>query len=311
MEGFTFYFDWEVSLLEWLQGIFNTPFLVSLASFASILGEQLVAIGVLGILYLGFNKEMGRFVGINIVANVVFNPMIKNGFLRRRPYFDNPSVKILKPVEPEADIYDIAAQGYSFPSGHSSSSATVFGSLAVKMNKKWVRIVFLVIPFLVGISRQIVGAHYPTDVLCGWLLGALIILFIPFIRKKIKNDYVFWGTLLVASTPGFFYCTSNDYFTGYGILIGAAASFVFDDKVVHFENTRNVFRCILRTLGGAVIYLALNSILKLPFSSEFLESGTFLAHIVRVFRYAIVVFAVCGAYPMVFKYTAKIGKKAE
>jgi membrane-associated phospholipid phosphatase len=48
--------------------------------------------------------------------------MAKNIALRRRPYFDHESIHILRVVEPEADIYDIAAQGYSFPSGHSTNA---------------------------------------------------------------------------------------------------------------------------------------------------------------------------------------------
>jgi hypothetical protein len=48
-------------------------------------------------------------------------------------------------VEPEADIYDISAQGYSFPSIHSCNAVTVFCislirrdgflSICIKLNK--------------------------------------------------------------------------------------------------------------------------------------------------------------------------------
>ena len=53
----------------------------------------------------------------------------------------------------------------------------------------------------------------------------------------------------------------------------------------------------------------MNTVLKLPFSSEFLEAGTFASHLVRTIRYGMIIFVVIGVYPIVFKYTAKIGKK--
>ncbi len=66
---------------------------------------------------------------------------------------------------------------------------------------------------------------------------------------------------------------------------------------------------VLRVRVGAGLYFALNTVLKLPFSSEFLNSGTVAAHLVRTARYALVIFGVVGVYPLVFRLTARIGAK--
>ena len=83
-----------------------------------------------------------------------------------------------------------------------------------------------------------------------------------------------------------------------------------EEKYVRFENTRSPVRSVLRVIGGGVIFLGLNTLLKLPFSKDFLAGGTFPALLVRCARYAISCFTAFAIYPMVFKYTAKIGKTA-
>ena len=307
--GNTFYFEWEVSLMEYLQSIFSGPLAVKIFSFFSMFGEKTVAIAILGFLYFGYNKELGKYLGTNLCVAITFNPFLKNIFLRRRPYFDNPSIKILKPVDKSADIYDIVAQGYSFPSGHSSCAAAIFGSIAVKAKRNWLRVICIVIPILVGISRFVLGAHYPTDVFVGWALGILTVFLVPVLQKIIKKTYILYLIFLLLGLPGFFFCTSSDFYTGYGVMIGIFAAILFENRFVNFENTKSIIRCIIRTAGGGVLYLGLNALLKLPFSEEFLEVGNFPSFFVRTARYAIVVFVLCGLYPMIFKYTKKIGKK--
>lgn len=74
----------------------------------------------------------------------------------------------------QANIYDISAQGYSFPSAHSTNAVSVFGSLAVNLRKRWFTVIAIMIPLLTGISRFVVGAHYPTDVMAGCIRYAII-----------------------------------------------------------------------------------------------------------------------------------------
>ena len=309
--GNIFYFDWEIALMEWLQANLG-PGAISFLSLLSMFGEQLLMVVIIGFLYWSWDKEFGKFVGLNILVANVWNPLIKNIFLRLRPYFVSDKIDLLRLIDSSADKYDVAAQGYSFPSGHSSGAVSLYGSLAAHEKKnRLLLVIAILLPLLVGFSRVVVGAHYPTDVLAGWLLGLIVILLIPRLQARIKNRWLFYGLLLLLCLPGFFYCTSDDYFTSFGMLLGLILAFPFEEKYVRFENTRSPIRCILRVVGGGAVYFGLNAALKLPFPPALLDSGTFAAHLIRTLRYTAVMFTVIALYPKVFKLTDRIKVKSE
>jgi len=311
LTGNTFFFPWEATLMEWLQAHIG-PLGIEIISRLSMFGEELVLIVLLGFLYWCYDKRFGCYVGLNMLVANTWNPMIKNVFLRRRPYFDHAGVDILRVVEPEADIYDIAAQGYSFPSGHSTGSAAVYGSLPrYKKGKKALFVIALIVPLLVGFSRVVVGAHYPTDVLVGWLVGVAALFIVPWLEAKMPSRPVFYAVLLLTTLPGLFYCKSADYFTSLGMLLGFFVAVPFEERFVNFETTRNPIRCVLRILGGIAVFFVLNTAFKLPFSEAFLDGGSYPALLVRALRYGAIVFVDFALYPMLFRYTARIGKKAE
>ncbi len=312
--GTTFYFEFEKNFMIWFQSLF-ADILTPVMSFFTMFGEQMILIVVMGFLFWAYDKEYGKFVGVNILVGTVLNPMIKNVFNRRRPYFDIEGVECLKPVEADADLYDIDAQGFSFPSGHSTSAVTVYGSFpAYEKNGKKMRdnkilmAVAIVMPLLVGISRVYLGCHYPTDVLVGWLSGALVVFVVSYLQKKIKRQWILYIALMVLGFPGLFYCQSSDYFTCYGLLIGALSGFLFEARFVKFENTKSIPKMILRVAGGGLSYLVLNVLMKLPFDKDFLDGGSFAAHMVRFGRYMIIGFVLIGIYPMAFKLFGKTEK---
>ena len=147
------------------------------------------------------------------------------------------------------------------------------------------------------------------DVLCGWLLGAVVVILVPWLREKIQNRWLFYAVLLLSTLPGFFYCKSDDYFSSFGMLIGFVLAEPFEERYVNFENTSNILRCVLRTVGGGLVYFGLNILLKLPFPKDLLSAGDLTAHLIRTARYAIVIFCAVGVYPLLFKVTGKLWEK--
>ena len=308
MDGNVFYFEWEVSLMQWIQSWLGTVG-VTIASMFTMLGEDMICVAIIGFLYWCWDKELGKYIGLNLLYAVTLSGMIKNVFMRRRPYFDNEGVKCLKAVDSKADIYNISAQGYSFPSIHATKAVTMFTGLGVYTKNKILMVLGIVLPLLVGISRFALGVHYPTDVIAGWVIGLIIMLLVPFLKEKIKNRWVFYAILVLSTVPGWFFCKSTDYFTGFGFLVGFILATEFEERFVKFETTRNVLRWILRLAIGIGLYFVINTLLKLPFGSDFLDSGTTLAFAVRAIRYCIITFVILGVYPMMFRLGDKVFKK--
>lgn len=79
----------------------------------------------------------------------------------------------------------IIETGKSFPSGHATGSMVLYGLLGYLtwrylVHPTWARVLTVLIAALLilgtGVSRLILGVHYPSDVLAGWAAGALILI---------------------------------------------------------------------------------------------------------------------------------------
>ena len=97
---------------------------------------------------------------------MLLNHGLKAAFARARPDLVDHLVEVVSP---------------SFPSGHALMSAAVYLTLAGLLGRRGVdapvrRSLFwlaVALVLLIGISRVYLGVHWPSDVLGGWVLGAL------------------------------------------------------------------------------------------------------------------------------------------
>ena len=307
--GNVFYMDWEVSLIARMQEVLGS-FGMTVSKLFSFIGGEEVSLLVLLVVLFCWSREAGKRSALTLLAATAWFPMVKNVVLRSRPYMAHPDdVRIEQIPEPDADPMDIVQQGYSLPSGHSAMSLAIFGSIARESRKKWTWTLAILLPLLIGISRVAVGAHYPTDVLAGWAIGLAAMGFTALLEKKVKNETVRYLILLATVLPGVFWCNSRDYFSALGAMIGAVIALPYEEKYVHFKDTRKVPVMILRVIGAGAIYFLLNTLLKLPFSKEFLNNGTLGANLVRTLRYSILLFVIIGVYPRCFPALEKLFEK--
>ena len=124
------------------------------------------------------NKLRLAIASASVIGIIGFNTILKFTFQRDRPATEYADAMML--------------QTFSFPSGHAAASAVGFGFLAYLAWKLLpgpygiiLAALCALIIFLVGASRVYLGAHYPSDVIAGWLVGIVGLVAIILIVKPI------------------------------------------------------------------------------------------------------------------------------
>lgn len=167
-------FDWELSFLYWIHDHHVLPdsFFTTVTYAGDVLNIAILAFSIA--LYLLFRREFqdAATVILLVGGSAITNIIIKAIFNRERP---------------ELWHWLLEEAGSSFPSGHSMLSASLTISLIIiawKTKYRW--FVFCCgvgVVVLVGMSRLVIGVHYPSDILAGWCLVGIITCVVVVVNK--------------------------------------------------------------------------------------------------------------------------------
>src|SRR5512143_447210 len=127
-----------------------------------VVGPLFVAM-VAWLIWRRYRRE-ARFLAVAVVGSVALNETLKLIFQRPRPQLEWAT------VQPE----------FSFPSGHSMNSLAFYGALAMiiwavrgRRAGSIAAVIAGLLVLLIGTSRIYLGYHYLTDVVGGFLAGAV------------------------------------------------------------------------------------------------------------------------------------------
>lgn len=106
--------------------------------------------------------------------------------------------ELVERPRPDTDLWLVTETGFAFPSGHSVFAASFLGALiwiigrpGTPDSRRTVRqaaqAVLLLLILAVGFSRVYLGAHWPSDVIGGFLFGGLYLLLLVSVRHWLER----------------------------------------------------------------------------------------------------------------------------
>ncbi len=234
----------------------------------SYLGTPYVMLGIFILFYLIIDKEEAYGIGFSFCFSCLFCQAAKVVARVPRPWNLDTS---FEPV-PEAVP---SATGYSFPSVHTQSAASILGSVFYYNKKRVVRIVTAVLIALIGFSRMYLGCHTPVDVLAGLLAGILISAISWYFWNKVRKErrppdmlaffLLAFGILLIFLASALLFNATIDYanaadsFKMAGVSIGLAVAMFVEPRALRFSVEGTILKKILRFaigLGGLLLVSA-------------------------------------------------------
>lgn len=153
----------EFSILDWIQANLRCSFLDTILPLISAVCSHGEIWILLAMALLPFQKtrRCGGALTCALVYDVIAcNLLLKPLFNRVRPFALNPIITLL--TQPPVDA--------SFPSGHTAASFAAVFALMCSGSPLWKPALGLAAA--IAFSRLYLYVHWPTDVLCGALLGA-------------------------------------------------------------------------------------------------------------------------------------------
>jgi len=138
--------------------------LIAPMNFFSLFGNELFFLFIAPALFWCVDATLGMRAGLGLLVSLSTNAILKLAFHAPRPYWYDSRVQ---PFSSEIS--------FGIPSGHAQNSVVIWSLLANWVNRPLGWVVAVVMILLVSLSRMVLGMHFPSDILAGWLVGGLLV----------------------------------------------------------------------------------------------------------------------------------------
>lgn len=279
-----------MELIKYIQQ-FSNPFLDVFFQLVTMMGEDVFFIFVTAVIYWCVDKDLGYKIGFITLTSASINLGIKEFLKVPRP-IGQPGIRSLR-------IH--TAGGYSFPSGHTQNTTTLWTFFMSNFRRGWVYTVGILSIMLVGLSRLYLGVHTPADVVGGIIIGAVWVLLCGALYDNASQDKrkILVIAATAASIAGLYVFREANYYKVTGALTGFLAGYLIEPRYIGFDVRASLVIQVFKLAFGLLMLFLLRLILKLVFP-ELL--------IFYFLRYMILILWVTIAAPYIFKrfiYTMK------
>jgi len=302
-----------LKLLETLR----TPFWDFVLGLATHLGAEMVFMIVGLFIFWCVDKKWGfRYFVIGLMGNAL-NQLLKGIFLIPRPWVIDENFTIVESARAQAT-------GYSFPSGHTQSAVSVFGTGAARIKKRWAYAVSAAVILLVAFSRMYLGVHTPLDVGVSLATGVGIVALYVWLFEKYDTSrrakvvigvasalfcvllvlYLYLAGAREANVAVFDEDGKKAASTVLGTMLSFLIAWWVDDKRTHFDVKAVWWAQALKFLIGLGLIIGARVGLKPVFAAIFGEYP-----LVDALRYFIMALVGGTLWPMTFRFWGRFGRR--
>ena len=266
---------WGLALILWFQS-WRTPAVQYAALLFHFIGSEVFFLPLTLFIYWSWDKHLGRRLIPFLMFASWVNASLKSALRRPRPYNVSSAVHNV-----------VTERSYGIPSGHSQNATTVGGIVASERRRWWVLGLTVVYAITTGISRMILGAHYPQDVIVGITLGLIMLAIYgaaePPIGKWLGSQRtlikflaaIAATALMVVVHPILIRPTSPMWLEkgispgdllarpllSVGIFLGSCVGFILEERYLNFDWrgswSQRIIRFLLGCIGIAALYFGL------------------------------------------------------
>jgi undecaprenyl-diphosphatase len=166
-------FDYRVTALiqQWPDWV--RPIML----FGTFVGQPIFTVGIGALVAgIGWGRSNIRLLlsGVTVAATFGLGSLLKLLLRRDRPITEY--------------VANMRFDTFSLPSGHAIGGVVAYGLIAYLLWQilpqpyGWIAVgAFTALAIIIGLSRIYLGAHYPSDVFVGWLIGLAGLAFIIFV----------------------------------------------------------------------------------------------------------------------------------